>query len=232
MRIVTCEHAANKVPAAYRDLFKSKKAILSTHEAYDIGAAELARALAKQLHAPFFLYTNTRLLIDANRSIGHPRLFSRFTKLLDKSQKNRLLERCYKAYRGPIENMIKSAVRRNNKVLHISAHSFTPVLSGKRRSADIGLLYDPSRKEECAFCNTLKKKIRAADKGFRIRCNYPYQGRSDSMVSFTRKQLPAVSYIGIELEINQKILGDLKRWQSLKVILQRVFFETAELYDL
>ncbi|MBU1086542.1 MAG: N-formylglutamate amidohydrolase [Candidatus Omnitrophica bacterium] len=231
MRIVTCEHAANKVPGVYKHLFKSNQAILKTHQAYDAGALELARGLAGQLNASFFLYSNTRLLIDVNRSLGHPRLFSCFTNLLDINQKNQLIEHYYKAYRRPVENIINAAVKKNQQVLHVSVHSFTPLLTGKQRNADIGLLYNPARQAEVDLSNILKKKIQAVAKGFKVRCNYPYQGKSDSLVSFVRNYLPPAAYLGIELEINQKILGNFKQWRCLKAILGKVFSETAESYD-
>ncbi|MBU1043371.1 MAG: N-formylglutamate amidohydrolase [Candidatus Omnitrophica bacterium] len=232
MRIVSCEHAANKVPAEYKHLFKNNQAILKTHQAYDAGALELARVLAGKLNAPFFQYSNTRLLIDANRSLGHPRLFSGFTKLLDKEQKNLLIESYYKAYRRPVEIIINTAVKKKQQVLHVSVHSFTPVLAGKQRNADIGLLYAPARQAEAGFSNILKKKIQAIDQGFQVRCNYPYQGKSNSLVTFFRNYLPPADYLGIELEINQKILNNPKQWRSLRAILGKVFLETAGLYDI
>lgn len=232
MRIViTCEHAGNKVPAAYKSLFISDYAVLKTHEAYDIGAAEAARILAAGLSAPFFLSSITRLIIDVNRSIGHPSLFSRFSRMLDRQKKNLLLERYYRAFRVPVENLVKSSVEKGELILHVSVHSFTPVLHRRRRNTDIGLLYDPSREKERLFCNLLKRNIYAAEKDFRVRLNYPYQGISDSMVTFLRKQLPPVAYIGVELEINQKILGDSRRWLCLKPILQRAFLEVSKRYD-
>ncbi len=44
--IITCEHAGNRVPDALRDSF-TDTTILSTHRAYDIGALQMARILAK-----------------------------------------------------------------------------------------------------------------------------------------------------------------------------------------
>jgi hypothetical protein len=42
------------------------------------------------------------------------------------------------------------------------------------------------------------------DQEMRVRRNYPYLGRADGMATFLRKHFPEDSYLGIELEFNQK----------------------------
>ena len=46
---------------------------------------------------------------------------------------------------------LRAAVAARKQVLHVAVHSFTPVLHGERRNADVGLLYDPARPRERAF---------------------------------------------------------------------------------
>ena len=78
--IVTCEHGGNRIPAPYRPLFARHAALLATHRGYDPGAQQMARALAVALHAPLVTATVSRLLIDLNRSLGHPRLHFEATR--------------------------------------------------------------------------------------------------------------------------------------------------------
>jgi hypothetical protein len=40
----------------------------------------------------------------------------------------------------------------------------------------------------------------------RVRRNYPYLGTADGLVSFLRKEFSSELYIGIEIELNQKIM--------------------------
>jgi hypothetical protein len=40
--------------------------------------------------------------------------------------------------------------------------------------------------------------------GLRIRCNYPYHGDADALLTAWRKKFSATYYLGIELEINQR----------------------------
>src|SRR4029079_2082622 len=84
--------------------------------------------------------------------------------------------------------------------------SFTPVMNGEVRSADIGLLYDSRRKREGELCARWLAALRRADPGLRVRCNYPYLGKADGLATALRKRYPQSRYIGVELEINQALV--------------------------
>jgi predicted N-formylglutamate amidohydrolase len=64
-----CDHASNALPDGGLGL---DPALLSTHIAYDIGAAALTRALAHAYGAPALLGVWSRLLIDLNRGADDP----------------------------------------------------------------------------------------------------------------------------------------------------------------
>ena len=57
--LITCDHASNAIPPGYGTLGLPSEA-LDRHIAYDIGAAEVVRALAGQLGAPAVLSTYSR----------------------------------------------------------------------------------------------------------------------------------------------------------------------------
>jgi hypothetical protein len=40
----------------------------------------------------------------------------------------------------------------------------------------------------------------------RLRRNYPYQGRCDGLTAWLRKRHPDETYVGIELEVNQRLV--------------------------
>ena len=105
-------------------------------------------------------------------------------------------------------------------MIHISSHSFTPVLDGKVRRADVGLLYDPGRVGEVELCARWKAELAAASPTLRVRRNYPYAGKEDGLTSHLRRRFPPHSYIGIELEINQSIVVSAgRRWATLRRVL-------------
>lgn len=204
--ILTCEHASNLLPKQYEYLFIDHKNRLETHEGYDVGAFEVYESL--QHLADYSLhYQWSRLLIEVNRSLHHPKLFSSISQNLDKAEKNRLIIDYYQAYRYQIQKKIEESLIKGECVLHLSIHTFTPILNGNVREADLGILYDPRRKAEKDFANKFRKKMSLQMPEFRIRMNYPYKGKSDGFTTSLRKIFPN-NYTGIELEINQSHTKD------------------------
>ena len=215
--LVTCEHGGNRVPAAYTCFFRGASGVLETHRGYDPGALELARRFARHFHAQLAFSTTTRLLVDLNRSIGHPKLFSEFSGLLDSEERQRVLERHYRPHRRRVEAAVRNMVEHGGVVLHLAVHSFTPVLDGEVRRADIGLLYDPSRPLEREFCCRWQRAIRQASPELRVRRNYPYLGTADGLTTWLRRLFDADRYAGIELEVNQRWpAGDRRAWREVQ----------------
>lgn len=205
--ILTCEHATAAIPAAYRGLFGAQQALLATHRGSDLGALALARRLAKHGGAPLFAATASRLLVDLNRSLHHPRVFSPVTRALSAVERQALVERHYLPHREAVTAAIEAALRpRGAQVLHVGVHSFTPVLHGEVRQTDIGLLYDPSRPGEASLARVWKHALRAVEPRLRTRFNYPYHGTSDGFTTALRRQFGPRRYLGVELEINQGLL--------------------------
>jgi len=215
--LVTCEHGGNRVPPPYRDYFIGHQALLETHRGYDPGALTLARQLADTLEAPLFYATVSRLVIDLNRSIGHPRLYSDATRPAPPAARREILEHHYLPYRSRVEASIAEAVAEGEKVIHVSSHSFTPELDGEVRNADIGLLYDPTRPGEADLCRRWQAALKQLAPRLKVRRNYPYTGKSDGFTAHLRHRFSPEAYVGIELEINQKhVFRGGKPWRDLR----------------
>jgi predicted N-formylglutamate amidohydrolase len=215
--LITCEHGGNRIPLRYRTLFAGFEALLQTHRGYDAGALALAEDLAKALAAPLFAVTTSRLLIDLNRSIGHPRLYSEATREAPARVRREVLERYYRPHRNKVEADIAAAVARGGRVIHIASHSFTPAVDGMVRNADIGLLYDPARRGEAELCRRWQARLRTSAPELKVRRNYPYAGKSDGFTTYLRRRFPAAAYVGIELEINQKhVFNGRRQWRALR----------------
>lgn len=215
--LISCEHGGNRIPLRYRALFRGVEPLLRSHRGYDRGALLMARELAQALSAPLYAVTTSRLLIDLNRSIGHPRLYSEMTRNTPAAVRSEILQRYYLPCRNKAEAGIAEAIRQGNRVIHISSHSFTPVLDGQVRTADIGLLYDPSRADERELCSRWQASLRERAPGLVVRRNYPYAGRSDGFTAYLRCRFPASAYLGIELEINQKhVLAGGRQWRAMR----------------
>ena len=103
----------------------------------------MARALARAYTALLVTSTTSRLLIDLDRSIGNPRLFSAATRGAPPKLRAKIIKQHCRAYRVEVERLVRQSMLRGRRVIHISSHTFTPELNGKMRGADVGLLYDP-----------------------------------------------------------------------------------------
>ena len=213
--LITCEHGGAKIPRPYQPLFRGAAAQLATHEGYDIGALKVAKLLARDLGSPLRFSDVSRLLIDLNRSTHHPKVFSERTRALPMAERQAIIAAYYAPYRQDVEQWIAAQVKSGKRVVHLSIHSFTPVLGGETRRAEIGLLYDPARASEKSFVRDLYQQLSQAlaasptkvMASWRLRRNYPYQGRADGFVSHLRRRFTVGSYVGVEIEMNQALVG-------------------------
>lgn len=201
--ILTCEHAGNQIPREWKKVFSVPEKVLKSHRGIDIGAKEIFSYLQKNIKCSSFLYEATRLLIEPNRSLHHPKLFSEFSKHFTKAQKKILIEGLYLPYRNLVENKIRTTKK---PVVHISVHTFTPILDKKVRDVEIGLLYDPKRSHEKSFCKEFQRALKnKLPKEYRIKLNKPYLGKADGFTAYLRKHFKDEEYLGIEIEVSQAI---------------------------
>jgi predicted N-formylglutamate amidohydrolase len=217
---ITCEHGGNRIPEPYRHLFRGQRALLDSHRGHDPGSLVMAKALASAFAAPLVASTVSRLLIDLNRSIGHPQLFSAMTRAAPAQTRAQIIEQHYRPYHIEVERLVGQAVARGHRVIHISSHSFTAELDGRVRGADVGLLYHPGRRGEAEVCARWKETLAALAPELRVRRNYPYAGRGDGLTSHLRVRFAQCDYVGIELEVNQGIVFAAgRRWTALRRML-------------
>jgi predicted N-formylglutamate amidohydrolase len=216
--IITCEHAGNEIPEQYKNLFIGADDVLLSHRGWDPGAFYLAECLAERFSCELVACHSTRLLIETNRSIDSPDLFSDFSQRLTDREKEILKQQIYVPYRQAVEDAIQ---RLPKPVVHLSIHSFTPVLDGKTRQADIGLLFDPSRIFEAQICDSWSRNLARALPGFSIRFNEPYRGTDDGFTTWLRTKFTDQDYAGIEVEVNQKFNAE-----SVLTEIQTALFDT------
>jgi predicted N-formylglutamate amidohydrolase len=187
--LISCEHASNRVPSRFAPVFVGKETVLSSHRAYDPGAAGLARRLAKNLKSSVYLGSISRLLIDLNRSPSNRKsLFSSYTRKLGQPDRELLLRKYY-PYRATVEMAVAGIIAAGKPVLHLSIHSFSPIKNGRVRRADIGLLYDPARPCEKGACAFLAEFLQEKAGSLRVRKNYPIRGKRTVLPLFCAKNI-------------------------------------------
>jgi len=204
--ILTCEHASNRLPAAFKKAVPAD--ILKTHRAYDIGALAVFRKLVKFAKPEFYCEGKySRLFVDLNRTLTNKSAFSDYHKQLEArdtafAAKVKAQASAYwTEYRDNVEKFIAS--NKGAPIVHLGIHSFTPELNGKVRNTDIGILYDPARPLERTYAQVIKNEIKRLYPAMKVRFNYPYKGTSDGLTTTLRKKF-GQRYVGIEIEINQK----------------------------
>jgi predicted N-formylglutamate amidohydrolase len=189
--------------------------------------SEVARAFGRTLGVEPFIATTTRLVVDLNRSPGNRDVFSAYTRSLSAEQRAAALAVHYRPYRKAVEDAVGDAVRARSRVLHVSAHSFTPVLRGETRHCDVGFLYDPAHRGEVRFCEAWYAALSEAAPALVLRRNYPYRGVSDALVTHLRRRYGGRGYAGMELEINQKHVGT-RGWRAFVGVLCATLATAAE----
>ena len=213
--MLTCEHASNRLPAAFKKAIPAD--VQQTHRAYDIGALQVFRKLVKFAKPEFHCEGNfSRLFVDLNRTITNKSAFSKYYDELETRNKpaaekaKAQATKYWTEYRTAIEKFIASSLSQPKRVaksaptiVHLGIHSFTPMLNGKVRNTDIGILYDPSRPAERQLAQVIKAEIKRLHPEMKVRFNYPYKGISDGLTTALRKKF-GPQYAGLEIEINQK----------------------------
>jgi predicted N-formylglutamate amidohydrolase len=209
--LVSCEHASNRLPRG----FDLDPALLELHIAWDPGALPIAERLSRRLGAPLWRGKYSRLVADLNRTVGNRMLMRKVSDghripfnygVTDHEREDRI-DRYYRPYREGVAEAVEGIIRREGRCVHIAVHTFTPVLAGRGRRNDIGLLHDPSWGIERDVCADLREHIRATT-DYVVWFNRPYSGTADGILPALRRAHSPGTYVGIELEINQKYAGD------------------------
>ena len=147
--LLVCDHASRAVPAALAGLGLSRDKF-DLHIAYDIGAADVTRRLARLLNAPAVLAGYSRLVIDCNRAPGDPSMIPAVSDDIpvpgnERQNVSTLISRLHAffiPYHGKITEMLARMRRPGPAPMLLSIHSFTPRLSGLDRHWDVGVLWN------------------------------------------------------------------------------------------
>lgn len=174
--LVCCDHAANTVPGFVGGgTLGLPDAEMGRHIAYDIGAAEVARALATRLDAPVILSNFSRLVIDPNRGEDDPTLLMKLydgtiipgNRHAGAAELDLRLNRCYRPYHLALAGLMAQ----QRRVL-ISIHSFTPQLRARPpRPWHVGILHASDERLSGPLIRRLQ-----AEPDLCVGANQPYTG--------------------------------------------------------
>ncbi len=203
--LLTCEHASERMPPGYSWPAEDHR-LIGTHWAYDLGAANLTRKLAKRLKAEAVLSRFSRLLIDPNRpEEGSDTLFRKdaegapvFLNVgISASERARRIRELHRPY----HTAVATAAGREDLRFLLSIHSFTPLYEGEKRTLEVGVLFDLDEALASAFLMAFRED------GLVTELNEPYSGKGGLMYCVDRHARTAGRPC-IELEIRQDLLAE------------------------
>jgi predicted N-formylglutamate amidohydrolase len=204
--LLTCEHGGCEVPDDYARCFEHAEGVLASHRGYDIGALGVAHRLAARLSVPLMFSTVTRLLVDLNRSLGQPDLWSEFTRGLTDGERSAILAGYYTPYRQSVARLVENAVGSGQTVIHLGVHSCADRLHDQDRDLDISLLFDETRERELSLCERWRSQLQRMNDCLRYPFNVPYRGSDDGLTTTLRGRFAGDAYLGIEIELRQGVV--------------------------
>jgi predicted N-formylglutamate amidohydrolase len=177
--LILCDHASNAVPPELGDL-GLPAAEFGRHIAYDIGAAEVTRALAAALGAPAVMTRYSRLLIDPNRGADDPTLIMRLSdgavipgnRRLDAAERDKRMRLYYQPYHRAVDAVIDRCLASGVAPSLLSIHSFTESWKERPRPWHVGVLWDRDRRLAGPLLDSLY-----AEGDLIVGDNEPYSGQ-------------------------------------------------------
>lgn len=176
--LLLCDHASNALPPAYGSLGLPESQ-LARHIGWDIGAADVTRALAAHFNAPALLTRYSRLLIDPNRGADDPTLVMRLSDgalvpgnaRASAEEIAARLETYWRPYHNAITAHIDDSLARGIAPIVFAVHSFTPIWRGVPRPWQVTLLWD----KDPRIAEPLIRHF-GADPAITVGDNEPYDG--------------------------------------------------------
>jgi predicted N-formylglutamate amidohydrolase len=202
------------------------------HIAFDIGAAEVTRALAAAFAAPAILARWSRLLIDLNRGADDPTLVMQLSdgriipgnRDLPGEEIDRRIDLFHRPYHAAIETAIADARAAGFIPSIISVHSFTPVWKEFRRPWEVGVLWDRDGRIAHPLMSAL------GDAGFCVGDNQPYSGALENDCLYVHGTMNGLPHVLIE--IRQDLIGTRQAAEAfagrLKSIISRALTAMGE----
>ncbi len=177
--LLICEHGGKAVPEQLGDL-GLRPGDIDKHVGWDIGAAAVARRMARALEAPLVLQRYSRLVTDCNRPPEAPDAMPEVSDgievpgnrdLTTAERRARELE-IFRPYHAEVDRLFE----RHPRKAIFAIHSFTPVFGGVQRAWDIGFLFRHDDETSPRLAEALGRE--APD--LIIGLNQPYQIEDDS----------------------------------------------------
>jgi predicted N-formylglutamate amidohydrolase len=216
--LLTCDHASGRIPRKLESLGLTA-AELSSHIAYDIGAAAVARLLARRLDAPLILQNYSRLVIDCNRPIASNESIAAHSDAsripgnehLDDTAIDARRREIFEPYHTELRSILDQRTSGDGRIIVLAVHSFTPTYRGVDRPWHLGLMY-----RDACLARPLLETLRRNSE-LRIGDNEPYAIEDGIDYSIPHHfESRGIEHAGVEMR--QDLIADTaghERWSAL-----------------
>lgn len=213
--LVVADHAGRAFPARLNRLGLPVEATWR-HIAWDLGAGQLARALAARWDCSSICATYSRLVVDCNRHIDDPSAFSTRgdghripgNEALGDADRRARVDACHTPYHAAIETLLDRLTKEGPTAL-VAIHSFVPVLGRSARPWNAGVLWDADDR----IARPLLAALRQAPH-LRVGDNEPYSGRYPADYTMHRHGAQrAIAHVCIEIRQDELLTpGGVDAW--------------------
>jgi predicted N-formylglutamate amidohydrolase len=224
--VVVCEHASNAIPERFAGLGLSGKA-LESHIAWDPGALDVARHMAERLDAPLVRATLSRLMIDCNRPLDAPDLIVLESDSIavpgnhiSEEERRMRFATIHEPFHAVLGRLIDDRLAAGRPTALVSVHSFTPVLHGRARPWEIGIIFGRDRRLADPFIDGLKE-----DGSLVVGVNEPYSPADRVFYTHERHAEPH-GLPSVMIEIRNDLITDRASQRAMAERLAR-FVEGA-----
>jgi predicted N-formylglutamate amidohydrolase len=151
--LVICDHASRCIPHRLGDLGLAEDD-RARHIAWDIGAADVTRHIARRLDSPAILAGYSRLVVDCNRHLHDPSLMpavSDGTAIpanagIAPAERQARIDALYRPYHQAIAARLDRIAAVGVAPTLLSIHSCTPEMNGRFRPWHIGVCWAGDRR--------------------------------------------------------------------------------------
>lgn len=218
--LLICDHASPLIPSRYDELGLAPEHRYA-HVAWDIGAAEVTRGLARRLSCPAVLAGVSRLVIDCNRQPGDASSIPAMScgvpvpgnRGVDDAEADGRAERWFWPYHHEIGTLLAHQLRRGRVPAMVSVHSFTPCIGtgALARPWHVGVLSNRDLRMTAPVLAALR-----AQPGLIVGDNEPYSAREINYTLDTHAGAAGLPHVSFE--IRQDLVADpagCERWADL-----------------
>lgn len=190
--LLLCDHASARIPRALHDLGLPASARRS-HLAWDIGAADVVRELARRLSMTAVLTAYSRLVVDCNRGLDDAEAFLVHgdgvdvpgNRDLSAAARNMRANAIHAPYHAAVAAQLRRLAQTGRAPVLLSIHSFTPVLDGVARPWEAGILWHADHRLPALLLQAFERA------GFVVGDNQPYAGDDHRNFTVNRHAVPA-----------------------------------------